>query len=132
AKGRMEEPLQIVSVIDAHFQNSNRLTNSSFQDKRALVTAGPTIEVIDTVRFVSNRSSGKMGYAIAEALRNRGAIVTLVAGPTTLEVPEDIEVIHVQSAEEMFEQVTCRFDEVYIFVKAAAVSDYTTVDVLEH
>lgn len=132
AKGRMEEPLQIVSVIDAHFQNSNRLANSSFQDKRALVTAGPTIEVIDPVRFVSNRSSGKMGYAIAEALRNRGAIVTLVAGPTTLEDPKDIEVIHVQSAEEMFEQVTSRFDEQDIVVKAAAVSDYTPVDVLEH
>ncbi|MFO8434978.1 bifunctional phosphopantothenoylcysteine decarboxylase/phosphopantothenate--cysteine ligase CoaBC [Staphylococcus aureus] len=131
-KGRMEEPLQIVSVIDAHFQNSNRLANSSFQDKRALVTAGPTIEVIDPVRFVSNRSSGKMGYAIAEALRNRGAIVTLVAGPTTLEDPKDIEVIHVQSAEEMFEQVTSRFDEQDIVVKAAAVSDYTPVDVLEH
>lgn len=132
AKGRMEEPLQIVSVIDAHFQNSNRLANSSFQDKRALVTAGPTIEVIDPVRFVSNRSSGKMGYAIAEALRNRGAIVTLVAGPTTLEDPKDIEVIHVQSAEEMFEQVTSRFEEQDIVVKAAAVSDYTPVDVLEH
>ncbi|HCY6620623.1 TPA: bifunctional phosphopantothenoylcysteine decarboxylase/phosphopantothenate--cysteine ligase CoaBC [Staphylococcus aureus] len=132
SKGRMEEPLQIVSVIDAHFQNSNRLANSSFQDKRALVTAGPTIEVIDPVRFVSNRSSGKMGYAIAEALRNRGAIVTLVAGPTTLEDPKDIEVIHVQSAEEMFEQVTSRFDEQDIVVKAAAVSDYTPVDVLEH
>ncbi|MCB8217022.1 bifunctional phosphopantothenoylcysteine decarboxylase/phosphopantothenate--cysteine ligase CoaBC [Staphylococcus aureus] len=132
AIGRMEEPLQIVSVIDAHFQNSNRLANSSFQDKRALVTAGPTIEVIDPVRFVSNRSSGKMGYAIAEALRNRGAIVTLVAGPTTLEDPKDIEVIHVQSAEEMFEQVTSRFDEQDIVVKAAAVSDYTPVDVLEH
>lgn len=132
AKGRMEEPLQIVSVIDAHFQNSNRLANSSFQDKRALVTAGPTIEVIDPVRFVSNRSSGKMGYAIAEALRNRGAIVTLVTGPTTLEDPKDIEVIHVQSAEEMFEQVTSRFDEQDIVVKAAAVSDYTPVDVLEH
>lgn len=131
AKGRMEEPLQIVSVIDAHFQNSNRLANSSFQDKRALVTAGPTIEVIDPVRFVSNRS-WKMGYAIAEALRNRGAIVTLVAGPTTLEDPKDIEVIHVQSAEEMFEQVTSRFDEQDIVVKAAAVSDYTPVDVLEH
>lgn len=73
-----------------------------------------------------------MGYAIAEALRNRGAIVTLVAGPTTLEDPKDIEVIHVQSAEEMFEQVTSRFDEQDIVVKAAAVSDYTPVDVLEH
>ncbi|MDI1796618.1 phosphopantothenoylcysteine decarboxylase, partial [Staphylococcus aureus] len=71
-------------------------------------------------------------YAIAEALRNRGAIVTLVAGPTTLEDPKDIEVIHVQSAEEMFEQVTSRFDEQDIVVKAAAVSDYTPVDVLEH
>ncbi len=98
-----------------------------------MVTAGPTIEVIDTSQIsVSNRSSGKMGYAIAEALRNRGAIVTLVAGPTTLEDPKDIEVIHVQSAEEMFEQVTSRFDEQDIVVKAAAVSDYTPVDVLEH
>ncbi|MCS5349367.1 bifunctional phosphopantothenoylcysteine decarboxylase/phosphopantothenate--cysteine ligase CoaBC [Staphylococcus aureus] len=132
AKGRMEEPLQIVSVLNDYFQNDSRITNSSFNGKHALVTAGPTVEVIDPVRFVSNRSSGKMGYAIAEALRDRGAIVTLVSGPTNLEDPENIEVIHVQSAEEMFEQVTSRFKLQDIVIKAAAVSDYTPVDVLEH
>ncbi|HFG9087124.1 TPA: bifunctional phosphopantothenoylcysteine decarboxylase/phosphopantothenate--cysteine ligase CoaBC [Staphylococcus argenteus] len=132
AKGRMEEPLQIVSVLNDYFQNDSRLADSSFNGKHALVTAGPTVEVIDPVRFVSNRSSGKMGYAIAEALRDRGAIVTLVSGPTNLEDPENIEVIHVQSAEEMFEEVTSRFKLQDIVIKAAAVSDYTPVDVLEH
>ncbi|UMT76703.1 bifunctional phosphopantothenoylcysteine decarboxylase/phosphopantothenate--cysteine ligase CoaBC [Staphylococcus roterodami] len=132
AKGRMEEPLQIVTVLKDYFQNDSRIANSSFNGKHALVTAGPTVEVIDPVRFVSNRSSGKMGYAIAKALRDRGAIVTLVSGPTNLEDPENIEVIHVQSAEEMFEQVTSRFKLQDIVIKAAAVSDYTPVDVLEH
>ncbi|CDR26761.1 bifunctional phosphopantothenoylcysteine decarboxylase/phosphopantothenate--cysteine ligase CoaBC [Staphylococcus schweitzeri] len=132
AKGRMEEPLQIVSVLNDYFEKDSRLANSSFDGKHALVTAGPTVEVIDPVRFVSNRSSGKMGYAIAEALRDRGAIVTLVSGPTNLEDPENIEVIHVQSAKEMFEQVTSRFKLQDIVIKAAAVSDYTPVEVLEH
>ena len=85
-----------------------------------LVTAGPTIEVIDPVRFVSNRSSGKMGYAIAEALAKRGAKVTLVAGPTQLDNPENVEVIHVESAEEMFNAVTSRYEEQDIVVRSSS------------
>ena len=75
--------------------------------------------MIDPVRFVSNRSSGKMGYALAEALRNRGAHVTLVTGPTQLVDPIGVDVIHIESAEEMFEAVTTRFDKQDIVIKAA-------------
>ena len=135
AKGRMEEPLQIVKIINDYFKDKNELSHishTSFEGKHALVTAGPTIEVIDPVRFVSNRSSGKMGYAIAEALAKRGAKVTLVAGPTQLDNPENVEVIHVESAEEMFNAVTSRYEEQDIVVKVAAVSDYTPADVLNH
>ena len=96
------------------------------------MTAGPTVEVIDPVRFVSNRSSGKMGYALAEALRNRGAHVTLVTGPTQLADPIGVDVIHIESAEEMFEAVTTRFDKQDIVIKATAVSDYTPMEVLDH
>lgn len=131
----MEEPLQIVKIINDYFKDKNELSHisyTSFEGKHALVTAGPTIEVIDPVRFVSNRSSGKMGYAIAEALAKRGAKVTLVAGPTQLDNPENVEVIHVESAEEMFNAVTSRYEEQDIVVKAAAVSDYTPADVLNH
>ena len=77
----MEEPLQIVSVINQYFHKQEGRVESSFNGKHALVTAGPTIEVIDPVRFVSNRSSGKMGFAIANALKKRGAHVTLGTRP---------------------------------------------------
>ncbi|MHB7942474.1 bifunctional phosphopantothenoylcysteine decarboxylase/phosphopantothenate--cysteine ligase CoaBC [Staphylococcus capitis] len=132
AKGRMEEPLQIVSVINQFFNNDKVSSDSSFSGKRALVTAGPTVEVIDPVRYVTNRSSGKMGFAIAEALRDRGAEVTLITGPTQLTDPTGINVIHVQSAEDMFNAVKERYDAQDIVFKAAAVSDYTPSEVLEH
>ncbi len=132
AKGRMEEPLQIVSMINQLFVNEKEISSSSFLGKKALVTAGPTVEVIDPVRYVSNRSSGKMGFAIAEALRDKGAKVTLVSGPTQLKAPDGIEVVHVQSAEDMFQAVKCRYNEQDIVIKAAAVSDYTPSEVLEH
>ena len=109
AKGRMEEPMQILSVINKFFTQQKNVVKSSFSGKRALVTAGPTVEVIDPVRYVSNRSSGKMGYAIAEALRDKGAIV-----------------------DDMFQAVTERFAKQDIVIKAAAVSDYTPMDILEH
>ncbi len=131
AKGRMEEPLQIVSVLNDYFKQQQHIQHSSFTGKHALVTAGPTVEVIDPVRFVSNRSSGKMGFAIAQALRDRGAHVTLVTGPTQLEDPTGIQVIHIESAEEMFQAVTQRYAEQDIVVKAAAVSDYTPTQVLD-
>ncbi|WP_367141593.1 bifunctional phosphopantothenoylcysteine decarboxylase/phosphopantothenate--cysteine ligase CoaBC [Staphylococcus capitis subsp. capitis] len=132
AKGRMEEPLQIVSVMNQFFNNDAVSTDSSFSGKRALVTAGPTVEVIDPVRYVTNRSSGKMGFAIAEALREKGAEVTLVTGPTQLTDPKGINVIHVQSAEDMFNAVKERYNAQDIIFKAAAVSDYTPSEVLDH
>ena len=132
AKGRMEEPLQIVSVMNQFFNNDAVSTESSFSGKRALVTAGPTVEVIDPVRYVTNRSSGKMGFAIAEALREKGAEVTLVTGPTQLTDPKGINVIHVQSAEDMFNAVKERYNAQDIIFKAAAVSDYTPSEVLDH
>lgn len=132
AKGRMEEPLQIVSVMNQFFNNDAVSTDSSFSGKRTLVTAGPTVEVIDPVRYVTNRSSGKMGFAIAEALREKGAEVTLVTGPTQLTDPKGINVIHVQSAEDMFNAVKERYNAQDIIFKAAAVSDYTPSEVLDH
>ena len=96
------------------------------------MTAGPTVEVIDPVRYVSNRSSGKMGFAIAEALRDKGADVILITGPTQLSDPSGMQVIHVQSAEDMFNAVKERYAEQDIVFKAAAVSDYTPTDVLQH
>lgn len=132
AKGRMEEPLQIVSIMNQFFSNDAVSTDSSFSGKKALVTAGPTVEVIDPVRYVTNRSSGKMGFAIAEALREKGAEVTLVTGPTQLTDPKGINVIHVQSAEDMFNAVKERYNAQDIIFKAAAVSDYTPSEVLDH
>ncbi|MBO1199288.1 bifunctional phosphopantothenoylcysteine decarboxylase/phosphopantothenate--cysteine ligase CoaBC [Staphylococcus simiae] len=132
AKGRMEEPLTIVSIIDDYFKTQQRRVTSSFNGKNVLVTAGPTVEVIDPVRFVSNRSSGKMGFAIAQALMNRGANVTLVTGPTQLEDIPGVKMVHVQSAQEMFEVVKNKFELQDMVIKAAAVSDYTPSEVLEH
>ena len=94
---------------------------------RVLVTAGPTVEDIDPVRFLSNRSSGKMGYAVATAARLRGASVVLVSGPTALPAPPGIEVVRVQSASEMKEAVLRFYPSADIVVKAAAVSDYRPV-----
>lgn len=91
---------------------------------KVLVTAGPTISPIDPVRFISNKSSGKMGFAIAEEARDRGASVTLVTGPTNLECPHDINVIKVKTNEEMYEEVIKNFEAQDIVIKAAAVADY--------
>ena len=92
--------------------------------KKVVVTAGPTISPIDPVRFITNRSSGKMGYAIAEEARDRGAHVTLISGPTDLKKPIDIENISVETNEEMYNAVLRKFHEADIVIKAAAVADY--------
>ena len=84
------------------------------------------------MRYLSNRSSGKIGYALAETLRDKGAQVTLVSGPTSLSDPEGVEVVRVESAEDMFEAVKKRYDNVDIVFKAAAVSDYTPTEMLPH
>ncbi|QOR68510.1 bifunctional phosphopantothenoylcysteine decarboxylase/phosphopantothenate--cysteine ligase CoaBC [Cytobacillus suaedae] len=118
-KGRLEEPEKIVELIESYFTEGKPL-----QGKKMIVTAGPTREKIDPVRFFSNRSSGKMGYAIATEAARLGAEVLLVSGPTVLPDPTGVTTIRVESAEEMFREVITRYDETNIVVKTAAVADY--------
>ena len=96
-----------------------------FRSKRVLVTAGPTQESIDPVRYITNHSTGKMGYAIARSAMLRGAEVTLVSGPTAIEPPPFVELVSVRSAQEMFDAVTQRSADADCIFKAAAVADYT-------
>jgi phosphopantothenoylcysteine decarboxylase / phosphopantothenate---cysteine ligase len=103
---------------------SPSLSASDFLGEHVMVTAGPTIEEIDPVRFISNRSSGRMGYAMAEAARDRGASVTLISGPVSLEPPPDIEVVNVTSTREMYEAVMSRVSYATVFIGCAAVADF--------
>jgi phosphopantothenoylcysteine decarboxylase/phosphopantothenate--cysteine ligase len=118
-EGRLAE----VDVIVARILEDLR-QDTSLAGCRVLVTAGPTVEDIDPIRFLSNRSSGKMGYAIAQAAHSRGAEVTLVSGPTALDTPVGIRFIQVRSAEEMKKAVFEFYPESDIVIKAAAVADY--------
>lgn len=120
--GRMAEPEEIIHYLNRFFLNKDSLNG-----KKALVTAGPTYEAIDPVRFIGNHSSGKMGWAIAEELRKRGADVTLVSGPVALQQKGNgIKQIAVTSAEEMYQ--ACKKISYDIAVMAAAVADYTPVE----
>ena len=124
-KGRMAEPEEILEVVKQHFSEKKKpLTGKHF-----VVTAGATIEPIDPVRFLSNHSSGKMGYAVAEELAARGARVTLVSGRTSLPVPQGVERVDVLSAAEMAEATIRAFQEADGAVMAAAVADYTPLTV---
>ena len=116
--GRLPDPSDILDRLMAY------LTANDLAEKRVLVSAGPTHEAIDPVRFISNPSSGKMGYAIARAAEYRGAEVVLVAGPTNLEDPINVNTIKVQTAEEMANAVFEHMEIADIIIKAAAVSDY--------
>ncbi|MBE0624532.1 MAG: bifunctional phosphopantothenoylcysteine decarboxylase/phosphopantothenate--cysteine ligase CoaBC [Burkholderiales bacterium] len=116
--GRMLEAEEIFEEIDAFFQP--RL----LAGKRVLVTAGPTYEAIDTVRGITNISSGKMGYAVARAAREAGAVVTLVSGPTALAAPRGMERIKVSAAQEMYDAVMARVGKADVFIGVAAVADY--------
>lgn len=120
-KGRMEEPEKIVEVLEQFFAASK-----SLEGRKALVTAGPTYERIDPVRFIGNFSTGKMGYAIADALADRSAEVTLVSGPVGNLKPLNpgVKVVDVESACEMLDVCTSRWSETDIAVMAAAVADY--------
>ena len=118
-RGKFQEE----SLILGHVLNEIAFPKD-MEGLHVLVTAGPTIEPIDPVRFLSNYSSGKMGYAIAHVCRMRGAEVTLVSGRTSLKVPVGVNVISVGSAQEMFEAVTSRADQQDMIIKAAAVADY--------
>ena len=118
-EGRLAEVPEIVEAAMAALQRRRSLEGESI-----LVTAGPTVEDIDPVRFISNRSSGRMGYRLAEVARDRGAKVVLVAGPTALAAPRGVEVVPVRSAEEMANAVIDRAGAAGIVAMAAAVSDY--------
>jgi phosphopantothenoylcysteine decarboxylase / phosphopantothenate---cysteine ligase len=125
--GRLPEPADIVDRIVAIM-----MAKRDFSGKTMLVTAAGTQEPIDPVRYIGNRSSGKMGYAIAQAARDRGARVILISGPTFLPQPHGIEFIAVQTAQEMKEAVLRYYGEVQVVIKAAAVADYRPQQAAEH
>ena len=117
--GRLADLPEIVGAIEQVLTGTRDL-----EGQVVLVTAGPTREPLDPVRFLSNRSSGKMGYAIAEAAAARGARVVLVSGPTGLTIPQGVDVVHVETAQEMYEVVLAKLPAATVVIKAAAVSDY--------
>lgn len=122
-KGRMEEPETIVNALDRFF-DEQQYADNPLRGKRILITAGPTYEKIDPVRFIGNYSSGKMGFAIAEECRKRGAVVTLVAGPVALSCSNGIKRIDVESSKEMYDATTKAFADSDIAILAAAVADF--------
>jgi phosphopantothenoylcysteine decarboxylase / phosphopantothenate---cysteine ligase len=121
-KGRLAEPEMIAEAADRILRPQTALSG-----QRILVTAGPTFEDLDPVRFLGNRSSGRMGFAIAEEAARRGAIVTLVAGPTPVDPPKVAETIRIRSAREMHAEVIARAHAVDVVIMAAAVADYSPV-----
>ena len=124
-KGRMQEPEEIVRTLDEYFSQSQEL-----KGKRVLITAGPTYEKIDPVRFIGNYSSGKMGFALAEVCARRGAEVELVSGPVSLQIHHpSVHRTNVESAEEMFHAATERFTQADIAILCAAVADFTPTQV---
>ncbi|MBF8269308.1 MAG: phosphopantothenoylcysteine decarboxylase/phosphopantothenate/cysteine ligase [Gammaproteobacteria bacterium] len=121
--GRMLEPLELVAAVNGLFETR------ALDGKHVLVTAGPTQEAIDPVRFISNRSSGRMGYAIARAAQEAGAEVTLVSGPTAIPAPERVKYVPVKTAEQMREAVLAQAAKQDIFIAAAAVADYRCAEI---
>ncbi|MBQ0756419.1 MAG: bifunctional phosphopantothenoylcysteine decarboxylase/phosphopantothenate--cysteine ligase CoaBC [Amphritea sp.] len=124
--GRMLEPLDIAEQTAALFDRG------LLSGKQVFITAGPTREALDPVRYISNHSSGKMGYALAEAAVDAGALVTLISGPVNLPAPTRCKRIMVQSAEDMLEASLQNIDQCDIFIASAAVADYRPVSVAEH
>lgn len=116
--GRMAEPNDIIDYVISSFYEKD------LSGKKVVVTAGPTIEPLDPVRFITNHSSGKMGYNIAKIARNRGAQVVLVSGPTNIEPPKCVKLVKVNTTYEMLKAVESEFDDCDVLIKAAAPSDY--------
>lgn len=121
--GRMAEPEQILDVLKRHFA-----VRPEARGKKVLITAGPTQEDIDPVRFISNHSSGRMGYALAEAFASAGCEVTLITGPVKITPPDVTELVNIRSAGEMFEATDIRFASQDLIIFAAAVADYAPKD----
>ncbi len=122
-RGRMEEPENIVKVLESWFAGRNDLAG-----RRVLITAGPTYEKIDPVRFIGNYSSGKMGYALAAECAARGAQVTLVSGPVALEAPAGVDIVKVESARQMLQACSEAFPAADIAIMCAAVADYAPAE----
>jgi phosphopantothenoylcysteine decarboxylase/phosphopantothenate--cysteine ligase len=125
-EGRLAEPEEIADVLMTHFN-----TRRSLAGRHVLITAGPTQEPIDPVRYIGNHSSGKMGYALAEEARDRGARVTLVSGPTALADPAGMTTVRVRTAQEMGKAVDAASDDADIIIAAAAVADFAPTHVVE-
>ena len=125
--GKMPEPETLFAYIEAEIAYEKDLAG-----KKVLVTAGATQEALDPVRYLTNHSTGKMGYALAKAAMLRGARVTLVSAPTNLEPPLSVEAVPVVSAQDMFEAVECHFDDTDILIMAAAVADYRPKEFVDH
>lgn len=129
-EGRLPEPAEIFTAAEALKQQHDKLEKHLaelkvfWQGRKLLITAGPTFEDIDPVRFIGNRSSGKMGFAIAEMATQAGAKVTLIAGPVSLSCSDSIARINVRSAQQMFEQVQQHYQQTEVFISAAAVADF--------
>ncbi|EPN7878930.1 bifunctional phosphopantothenoylcysteine decarboxylase/phosphopantothenate--cysteine ligase CoaBC [Vibrio vulnificus] len=123
--GRMLEPMQLVALCEQFFQPK------PLQDKSILITAGPTREAIDPVRYITNHSSGKMGYALAQAAMQLGANVTLVSGPVSLPTPVNVNRINVDSAQEMYDAVMAQASDHDVFISCAAVADYRPATIAE-
>ena len=121
-KGRLEEPEKIVELVSNHFSRPKALAG-----KKVVVTAGPTRERIDPVRFLTNFSSGKMGYAMARAAAEMGAETILISGPVSLQVPKGVKRISVESAEDMLNAVKTEYPDADIVIKTAAVADYRPI-----
>ena len=126
AKGRMTEPEDIVAEIERYdIYSKIENFNTALKDKKVLITSGRTKENIDPIRYLSNNSSGKMGYSLAQAAIDLGAEVTLISGPTNLEIPKGLKsFVSVESALEMYEKVNQYFGDTDIFIACAAVADY--------
>lgn len=128
-KGRLEEPEKIVELVQQFFTNQ---ANKNLKGKIVVVTAGPTREKIDPVRFISNHSTGKMGYALAEEAKKQGAHVVLVSGPVELPAPLGLDMVKVESAEEMYNAVLKYYDTADVVIKTAAVADYRPKITYDH
>jgi len=124
--GRLAEPKLIFNTLISHLNKTAYLTNDHLRNISIIVTAGPTIENIDPVRFVSNKSSGKQGFAIASELAKRGALVTLITGPVSIPLPNVNKIIHIISAQEMFEKTMSELPATVI-ICAAAVADWKLI-----
>lgn len=120
--GRLPDPWFILDRFSAVFEKKD------FSGKKVLISAGPTVEPIDPVRYVSNHSSGKMGFAIARSAENRGAEVTLVSGPVSLDTPVGIQRFDVQTCDQMAKEMIAHLEQADIIIKVAAVADYRPVD----